>query len=175
MAEDPKMILMDVAGLTLDPVSNAPVVVLKEREGNRIVPIWIGIMEAQAIVQVIEKIAVPRPLTHDLMHNILKEMDVKIEGVEINDLKDNTFYAVILAKFENKVHRIDSRPSDAIALALRTQAKIAVAEFVVEQAKAEIVGDAKDLLSLSEKGGGKDKWTKILESLSEEAFGKYKQ
>ena len=175
MDSNTKMVSVDVAGLTLDPTSSAPIVVLKEKDGKRIVPIWIGIMEAHAILQVIENISLPRPMTHDLLKTFLQTVGIGVKSIEINELRDNTYYATIIAEADKKEHRIDSRPSDAIALALRMKAPIHVAENVIEDSKAIVVENDEKLLELASSKEKIDKLSKILETLSDDAFGKYKQ
>lgn len=129
------MIEMVVKGLTLDPLTNMPIVILNDLNGQKALPIWVGIFEANAIALEIEKIPTPRPMTHDLIKNILDGVNAKVEKVIVNDLKNNTFYANILLKMNKREVIIDSRPSDAIAVALRTKAPIFVSAKVLEQAK----------------------------------------
>ena len=162
------MILMKTAGLTLDPYSNSPIVILKDESGEKVVPIWIGPMEAHAIAAELEGFKPPRPMTHDLLRNVLNTLEAKVQKVEITELKDNTFYAVIHVELNGETYLIDSRPSDAIALSLRTKSEIFVHPDVVEAAAPK----DKDKLLDAE---GEDRWKEILESLSEDAFGKYKQ
>ena len=122
------MLQMVVKGLTLDPLTNMPIVILKDVEGNRALPIWIGTNEANAIALEMERITTPRPMTHDLIRNILEGLKAKVSRIVVNDLRDNTFYAVIFLAVNGAEVAIDSRPSDAIALALRVKAPIFVAE-----------------------------------------------
>ena len=120
------MVKMEIKGLLMDPVSNMPVVVLRDAANGVFLPIWVGIFEANAIALQMEKITTPRPMTHDLLKNLLGELDAKVEKIVINDLKDNTFFARIhLLRGETRWN-VDSRPSDAIALALRVDAEIFV-------------------------------------------------
>ncbi len=155
---------MSVSGVTVDPITNTPIVILKEINGDKILPIWIGIMEATAIASALENIKFARPMTHDLMKNIMETLDVKVTKVEVCDLRDNTYYALIhLLTKDGKEYAIDARPSDALALSLRVNAPIYVAEEV-------LIKSAK----LSEEAKKSDKWEKILESLKPEDFGKYK-
>jgi bifunctional DNase/RNase len=127
---------MVVKGLTLDPLTNMPIVILKDTEGNRALPIWIGANEANAIAMEMERITTPRPMTHDLIRNILEGLKAKVSRIVINDLRDNTFYAVIFLEVNGTEVAIDSRPSDAIAVALRVKAPILVAEKVIREAKS---------------------------------------
>jgi bifunctional DNase/RNase len=126
---------MVVKGLTLDPLTNMPIVILKDVEGNRALPIWIGTFEANAIALEMERVTTPRPMTHDLIRNILEGLKAKVSRIVVNDLRDSTFYAVIFLAVNGAEVAIDSRPSDAIALALRVKAPIFVAEKVIREAK----------------------------------------
>ena len=160
---------MKISGLTMDPQTNTPIVVLKDPQSEVSLPIWIGLLEATAIATELEKVQFSRPMTHDLIRNLMSHLGVKINKVEGCVLKDNTFYAWIYLSINGKESKIDARPSDALAIALRTEAKIYVDEKVIEksgrlepEAKAEI------------KDEEAKKWTDILENLSAEDFGKYK-
>src|SRR5918999_2304740 len=115
------LIEMSIKGLMVDPITNMPIVILKDKEGDRVLPIWVGIFEANAIALQIENIATPRPMTHDLLRNVIKDLDGTVERVVVCDLRDNTFYAVIYLTVSGESVAIDARPSDAIALALRTR------------------------------------------------------
>lgn len=128
------MIEMKVKGLTLDPLTNVPIVILRELEGERSLPIWVGIFEAHAIAREIEEFQTPRPMTHDLIKNIINGLEGKITRILVSDLKDNTFFAEIALAMNGSEISIDSRPSDAIALALRMSAPIFVEEKVLEEA-----------------------------------------
>ena len=110
---------MKIRGLMMDPVTNMPIVVLKDVQGQAILPIWVGVYEANAIALEIEKVQTPRPMTHDLLKNVLLGLEVRVQKVVVNDLKDDTFYALIWVEREGQMMTIDSRPSDALALALR--------------------------------------------------------
>jgi hypothetical protein len=164
------LIEMKVTGLTIDPFTNMPIIILKDAEEKSALPIWIGLIEASAIATELEKIQLSRPMTHDLLKNILLTLQVKVEKVEVNDLCDNTFYARIYLQTGENEFVIDSRPSDAIALALRSGAPIFVDKKVIEKSRHVDLGkDAKE--------GGKNeqqKWAEILENLNPEDFGKYK-
>jgi hypothetical protein len=126
---------MKVRGLALDPLSNMPIIILKDEEDKRSLPIWVGIFEANAIALELEKIATPRPMTHDLIKNILETVQAQVTKVVVTDLKENTFYAVLHLQIGETEYTVDSRPSDAIALALRVAAPIYVDEEVVRKAK----------------------------------------
>ncbi len=159
---------MKVAGIVLDPYSNVPIVVLKDLEDKKTVPIWIGLVEASAIAMELEDIKIQRPLTHDLIRNLLTELQVNVIKIEVTDLRDNTYFAIIHLEKGGEVIEVDSRPSDAIAVALRTKAPIFVDEKVVEKSQQI---ESKDMSFTQE---NKDKWREILESLNPEDFGKYK-
>jgi len=122
---------MKIRGLMMDPVTNMPIVVLKDTGGDSILPIWVGVYEANAIALEIEKVQTPRPMTHDLIKNVLLGLNVRVKKVVVNDLRDDTFYAVIWLERDGHTITIDSRPSDALALALRTDAPIYVEEEVL--------------------------------------------
>ncbi len=156
---------MKIKGLVVDPISKMPIVVLEDVEKQRMLPIWIGVFEANAIALKIENIATPRPMTHDLLKSFLSKLDISIEKIVVNDVRDNTFYAMIHCRYDNKSLLIDSRPSDAIALALRTDSPIFVEEEVVNKAHS---------LKFDENLEDSEKLKKWLESLKPEDFGKYK-
>ncbi|HNQ47559.1 MAG TPA: bifunctional nuclease family protein [Syntrophorhabdus sp.] len=160
---------MKVAGITVDPFTNTPIVILKDMEEKDVLPIWIGLLEASSIATAIENIQTPRPMTHDLLKNILDELGAKVIKIEVNDLKDNTYYALLHMEVNKKRIVIDSRPSDAIAIALRTGASIFVDEGVIKRAAK---------IDLSQKSGkvvtDTNEWEDILENLSTDDFGKYK-
>ncbi len=169
-------IKMVIHGIAMDPVSNSPVMLLKEVEGDRILPIWIGLLEATSIAAKIENIQFPRPLTHDLMKNIFDFLGVKIPKIEIVDLRDNTYYAIITLDIEGKTIDIDARPSDAVALALRTGAEIFVKEEVLEKSqvyKETPQGMEKEKQMVGTTEEEKEKLKKILETLDPKQF-KYK-
>ncbi|MBT3350586.1 MAG: bifunctional nuclease family protein [Nitrospinaceae bacterium] len=147
------MIEMKVKGLTLDPLTNVPIVILRELEGERSLPIWVGIFEAHAIAREIEEFQTPRPMTHDLIKNIINGLEGKITRILVSDLKDNTFFAEISLALNGSEISIDSRPSDAIALALRMSAPIFVEEKVLEEAKS-IEFTESDEGATAEAGGG---------------------
>lgn len=156
---------MRIKGLVVDPISKMPIVVLEDIQSKRMLPIWIGIFEANAIALKIEDITTPRPMTHDLLKNLLDELDIKVEKIVVNDVRDNTFYALIYCRHMNQTVTIDSRPSDAIALVLRTGAPIFVEESVVEKAQS---------MKIDENLEDSEKLKKWLENLQPTDFGKYK-
>ncbi|MFQ6083579.1 MAG: bifunctional nuclease family protein [Candidatus Aminicenantia bacterium] len=156
---------MRIKGLIVDPISNMPIVILKDVNSNKILPIWIGVFEANAIALQIENISTPRPMTHDLIKNLLSELNITVQKIVVSDIKDNTFYALIYCQRQNEIITLDSRPSDAIALALRVNAPIFVREEVIQKAHSLEFGDN---LEDSEK---LQKW---LEKLRPEDLGKYK-
>jgi len=125
---------MKIRGLMMDPVTNMPIVILKDVNGNAILPIWVGIYEANAIALEIEKISTPRPMTHDLLKNVFSALEVEVQRVVVTDLRDNTYFALIVVTRGGQEIAIDSRPSDAIALALRTESPIFVEEAVLAKA-----------------------------------------
>ena len=161
---------MKVSGLTMDPITNTPIVILKDLEEKKAIPIWIGIFEASAIATEIEKITFSRPMTHDLLNEILKVLKAEVLRVEIHDLRNNTFFANIQLLTDGNVITIDARPSDAIAIALRAGAPIFVDTKVIEKSRNVDFGTKMtDLDRLK-----KEKLAEFLENLSPEDFGKYK-
>jgi bifunctional DNase/RNase len=159
-----QLVPMSIKGLMLDPVSNSPIVVLKDEQEKFFLPIWVGIFEANAIALQLENVSTPRPMTHDLLRNMIGELDGRVVRVVINDLRDSTFFAQIRVMTSGKTLEVDARPSDAIALALRTEAPIFVAQSVLDQAQ-----------TISPDGEDQDeKLKKWFESLSPDDIGKYK-
>jgi bifunctional DNase/RNase len=156
---------MKIRGLMMDPVTNTPIVVLKDINGNAILPIWVGIYEANAIALEIEKVATPRPMTHDLIKTLLLGLGTGIRKVVVSELKDDTFYAVIWLDKEGELISVDSRPSDALALALRLDCPIYVDETVLKNSKAS--ASAADKVNNEELR----RW---LENLNDEDLGRYK-
>ena len=126
---------MKIRGLMMDPVTNMPIVVLKDVHGNSVLPIWVGVYEANAIALEIEKVQTPRPMTHDLLRNVFLGLEVRVDKIVVSDLKDDTFYAVIWVEREGQLIMLDSRPSDALALALRMDCPIFVDEQVLKSSK----------------------------------------
>ncbi len=156
---------MSIKGLMVDPITNMPIIILRDQEGQRVLPIWVGIFEANAIALQMENITTPRPMTHDLLRNVIQDLSGTVRKIVVSDLKDNTFYALIYVETPSDTVAIDARPSDAIALALRTQAPIFVEESVIDNAKTvDFTTDKADTERLQ-------KW---LESLDPEELGKYK-
>jgi len=166
---------MVVHSIAIDPMLNSPVMLLKEVNGERILPIWIGVLEATSIATKLENIQFPRPLTHDLMKTIFDQLGVKVPKIEIVDLKDNTYYAVVTLEVEGKTYDIDARPSDAVAIALRTGAEIFVKEEVLEKSQVLTETYQKhkegEIVGATEKD--KEKLKEILEELDPKQF-KYK-
>jgi hypothetical protein len=155
---------MKIKGLMIDPITNMPIIILRDPASAAVLPIWVGIFEANAIALQIEKIVTPRPMTHDLLKSMISNMEASVDKIVITDLKENTFYALIFLSHDGKVVSIDSRPSDAIALALRTGSPIFVRSEVIEKAKnTEITRDA----------GESERIRKWLENLDPDEMGKY--
>ena len=126
---------MTIKGLMVDPITNMPIVILRDKDGQRVLPIWVGIFEANAIALQIENISTPRPMTHDLLRNVIHDLNASVQKIVVCDLQENTFYALIYLGLNGESVAIDARPSDAIALALRTRAPIFVEEAVIDHAK----------------------------------------
>ncbi len=160
---------VSIAGLTIDPASNTPIIILKSEQTNQAVPIWIGLLEATSIASALQDIKFQRPMTHDLFKNFSDYLNVAVTKVEVCDLKDNTFYALIHFEAEDHTFTMDARPSDAIAIALRYDAPIYVDEKVIE--KSAMGQEPAEMVDDSEEGR---KWAEYLEKLSPEDFGKYK-
>ncbi|MEJ2077593.1 MAG: bifunctional nuclease family protein [Acidobacteriota bacterium] len=154
-----------IKGLMMDPITNSPIVILQDVERNTLLPIWVGIFEANAIALQIERVDTPRPMTHDLLKNILNHFDAEVERIVVTELKDNTFYAVIHLQRGGQPMLIDSRPSDAIALALRTDAPIFVTEAVIQNSRN---------ISLDKEKLDPEEVREWLENLNPEDLGKYK-
>ena len=160
---------VSIAGLTMDPASNTPIIILKSEDSGQAIPIWIGLLEATSIASALQNIKYDRPMTHDLLKNFADTLQISIVKVEVCDLKDNTFYARIYFVSKDQSFDIDARPSDAIALALRFDAPIYVEDSVMQQSKISD-GEA-EVVDTSEEG---KKWADYLENLSPDDFGKYK-
>ncbi|MCM0756213.1 bifunctional nuclease family protein [Desulfovibrio aminophilus] len=163
------MVRVEVFGLALDEKSQAPVLILKAVDGERILPIWIGAMEAMAISVALNKVAFPRPMTHDLLLNVLRGLGGQVSRVEVTTVEEGTFFAEIVISKGGETLRVDSRPSDAMALALRAEAPLFVSEQVLEQAGTMSPGAYEAVL----KSEDADKWTEELEKLTENG-NKYK-
>lgn len=166
---------MKVGGLTLDPVTKTPIVVLCNDEHNINLPIWIGLLEATSMATELEGIKMARPMTHDLLKNLIEACGAAVQRIEVTSLKDNTFYALIYVAIGDSSHAIDSRPSDAISLALRTKSPIYVARQVIE---ASTLGMADENDGARTTGHNlsdvsRDQWNDILENLEPSDF-KYK-
>ncbi len=155
---------MKIRGLMMDPVTNMPIVVLKDTSGSAILPIWVGIYEANAIALEIEKVSTPRPMTHDLIKTLLLGLGTGIRKVVVSELKEDTFYAVIWLDRDGELISVDSRPSDALALALRLDCPIYVEEAVLKSSKKSGNGDKT----------ADDEQRRWLESLDDEDLGRYK-
>ncbi len=156
---------MTIKGLMVDPITNMPIVILRDREGQRVLPIWVGIFEANAIALQIENISTPRPMTHDLLRNVIQDLKASVQKIVVCDLQENTFYALIYLTLNGDTLAIDARPSDAIALALRTRAPIFVEDTVIDNAKT---------VDFSAEKPDSDRLHKWLESLDPDDLGKYK-
>jgi bifunctional DNase/RNase len=157
---------MKLAGLIMDSTTNAPVIVLKDLEDKEVISIWIGLLEASAIAVELEKIDLPRPMTHDLVKNVFNSLNIKVLKVEIADLRDNTFYAYIHLGMGGKTFTIDARPSDAIAIALRTKSPIYVEEDVIKKSKKMDLESIKEVGRTDESKELKD----LLERMSPDDF-----
>ncbi len=170
MAEFVEMV---VAGIALDPSTNAPIVILKGREENVLLPIWIGLMEANSIAAALEGVTYSRPMTHDLFKAVLDAFHTSVKKIEVVDVKDNVFYAVIYAEMGGKRYRIDSRPSDAIAMALRLDAGIFVAEKVIRESAGLKVSEelAVDMIGFESDA---EKMKDLLDVMNPDDFGKFK-
>jgi bifunctional DNase/RNase len=156
---------MTIKGLMVDPLTNTPIVILRDKEGQRVLPIWVGIFEANAIAQQIENQAPTRPMTHDLLRNVIYDLKASVKKIVVSDLQENTFYALIYLAVNGETVAIDARPSDAIALALRARAPIFVEDRVIDNAETvDMAPDKADTNRLQ-------KW---LESLDPDDLGKYK-
>ena len=156
---------MTIKGLMVDPVTNVPIILLRDTGGQKVLPIWVGIHEANAIALQIENVAPSRPMTHDLLKNVIGDLKAVVQKIVVSDLKDNTFYALIYLEVNGGTVAIDARPSDAIALALRARAPIFVEESVIDNAKPFDPGDDKP---------DTDRLQKWLENLDPDELGKYK-
>ena len=155
---------MAIKGLMVDPITNMPIVLLHDREGARVLPIWIGVFEANAIALQIENQATPRPMTHDLLRNVITDLKAAVDRVVVTELKENTFYAAIYLQVGEDLVAVDARPSDAIALALRAKAPIFVEDAVLEGAKTLDTPEPAET----------DQLQRWLESLDPDDLGKYK-
>ena len=156
---------MKIRGLTMDPVTQMPIVVLKDVNGNTVLPIWVGIFEANAIALEIEKVSTPRPMTHDLLKTVLMGLEAGVRKVVVSDLREDTFYAVIWLEKDGELISVDSRPSDALALALRLDCPIYVEDAVLKNSK---------MTSTVNEKVQSEELRKWLENLGDEDLGRYK-
>ncbi|MGA7906903.1 MAG: bifunctional nuclease family protein [Candidatus Sulfotelmatobacter sp.] len=156
---------MTIRGLMLDPVTQMPIVILKDVAGDSVLPIWVGVYEANAIALEMEKVSTPRPMTHDLIKNVLTGLETQVHKVVVTELREDTFYAVIWLERGGEVVSVDSRPSDALALALRVDCPIFVDEVVLKTSKQ--AANVADRLTA-------DELRKWLDGLNDEDLGKYK-
>ena len=156
---------MTIKGLMVDPITNMPIVILRDKDGQKVLPIWVGVFEANAIALQIENVTPQRPMTHDLLNNVIHDLKADIKKVVVSDLKDNTFYALIHLSIAGEVMVIDARPSDAIALALRARAPIYVEDTVIDNAKT---------VDLAPEKGDSERLQKWLENLDPDTMGKSK-
>jgi bifunctional DNase/RNase len=157
---------MQVIGITIDPVTQSPIVILRDKDNLNTLPIWIGMLEANAIAAGLEHLQLPRPMTHDLFKNLLDQIGVKLMRVEVTDIRENTYYAALHMEVGGNPVVVDSRPSDAIAIAIRMEVPIMVRDVVIEKSLRVETGTSS--------GGEKDKWTELLEKMDPEDFSKYK-
>src|SRR5438105_11896805 len=156
---------MKIRGLMMDPITNMPIVILKESCGGNVLPIWVGVYEANAIALEIEKVVTPRPMTHDLLKNVLVGLNTHVQKIVVTNIKDDTFYAVIWIERDGTLISIDSRPSDALALALRIDCPIFVEDDVLKNSK--LASNVSDRVTSEELR----KW---LENLGDDDLGRYK-
>ena len=152
---------MTIKGLMVDPITNSPIVILRDKEGQKVLPIWVGIFEANAIALQIENISTPRPMTHDLLRNVIQDLKASVQKVVVCDLQEITFYALIYLALDGDTVAVDARPSDAIALALRTRAPIFVEDTVLDNAKT---------VDFTSEKSDADRLHKWLESLDPDDF-----
>jgi len=156
---------MTIKGLMVDPITNLPIIILRDKDGQRVLPIWVGVFEANAIALQIENVTTPRPMTHDLLRNVIHDLKAEIRKIVVSDLKENTFYALIHLEINGEPLAVDARPSDAIALALRARAPIYVEDRVIDNAKT---------VDFTPDKGDTERLQKWLESLDPDDMGKYK-
>lgn len=156
---------MTIKGLMIDPVTNMPIIILRDKDGHRVLPIWVGVFEANAIALQIENVTTPRPMTHDLLRNVIQDLQASVVKIVVSDLKENTFYALIYIQRNGELVAVDARPSDAIALALRARVPIFVEEVVIDNARS---------IDISPEKADSERLQKWLESLDPDELGKYK-
>jgi bifunctional DNase/RNase len=167
-----KSIRMSVGGLVLDPISKTPIVVLRDKENKLTLPIWVGLLEATAMASELKGTRVSRPLTHDLLRSILDSVEIEVESVEVNDLRDNTYFALVNLRQGDRSWSVDARPSDAFALALRVKCPIWVAKHVLERASL-LVQDGEESAGQNFSNISPEKWAEILANMTPDDF-KYK-
>jgi bifunctional DNase/RNase len=160
---------VSIAGLTIDPASNTPIIILKSEDNDQAVPIWIGLLEATAIASALQGVTFDRPMTHDLFKNFSNLLNITVSKVEVCDIQDSTYFAKIHFTSREKIFSMDARPSDAIAIALRFNAPIFIDDKVIE--KSKMVEGAAEVVDQSKEG---KKWAEYLEKLSPKDFGKFK-
>jgi uncharacterized protein len=156
---------MKIKGLMVDPITNMPIIILRDEDGQRVLPIWVGSYEANAIALQIENVPTPRPMTHDLLRNVIHDLKADVLKIVVSDLKENTFYALIHLEVNGERVAVDARPSDAIALALRARAPIYVEDRVIDNAKS---------IDFAPDKGDDERLQKWLENLNPDDMGKYK-
>jgi uncharacterized protein len=156
---------MTIKGLMVDPVTNMPIIILRDKDGQKVLPIWVGLCEANAIWSQIENVSTPRPMTHDLLRNVIHDLRASVQKIVVCDLQENTFYALIYLLLNGETVAVDARPSDAIALALRARCPIFVEDTVIDNAKT---------VDFSAEKTDADRLQKWLESLDPDDLGKYK-
>jgi len=156
---------MTIKGLMIDPITNMPIIILRDKDGQRVLPIWVGVFEANAIALQIENVSTPRPMTHDLLRNVIQDLQARIVKIVVSDLKENTFFALIYLQRNGEFIVVDARPSDAIALALRAHVPIFVEDVVIDNARS---------LDVSPEKPDSERLQKWLESLDPDDLGKYK-
>jgi uncharacterized protein len=156
---------MTIKGLMVDPITNMPIIILRDKDGQRVLPIWVGMFEANAIALQIENVPTPRPMTHDLLRNVIHDLKADVLKIVVSDLKENTFYALIHLEMNGERVAVDARPSDAIALALRARAPIYVEDRVIDNAKT---------IDFAPDKGDDERLQKWLENLNPDDMGKYK-
>jgi len=162
---------VSIAGLTVDPASNTPIIILKSEDNDQAIPIWIGLLEATAIASALQGVTFDRPMTHDLFKNFLDMLNIAVSKVEVCDIKDSTYFAKIHFASREKIFSMDARPSDAIAIALRFNAPIFIDDKVIEKSK---MGEGEGVAEVVDQSSEGKKWAEYLEKLSPKDFGKFK-
>ena len=162
---------VSIAGLTIDPASNTPIIILKSEDNDQAVPIWIGLLEATAIASALQGVKFDRPMTHDLFKNFSNLLNITVSKVEVCDIQDSTYFAKIHFASREKIFSMDARPSDAIAIALRFNAPIFIDDKVIEKSK---MGEGEGVAEVVDQSSEGKKWAEYLEKLSPKDFGKFK-